>query len=55
MDIPQNNLPGSNHVSTHLTWCLKQISIPESGAKAKYVITFGMFGNRLHNGAINDD
>lgn len=43
------------NISTHLTWCLKEISISKRGAKAKNVITFGMFGNRLHNGAIDDD
>lgn len=40
---------------THLTRCLKEVSISERGAKAKNVIAFGMFGNRLHNGAIDDD
>jgi hypothetical protein len=34
---------------------LKQVSITERSAKAKYVIALGMFGNRLHNGAIDDD
>lgn len=49
------NQQSSSSVCTHLTWRLEQISIPERGAKAKYVITFRMFGNWLHNCAINDD
>lgn len=34
---------------------MKQIGVPESGAQTEDVVAFRVLGNRLHNGAINND
>lgn len=34
---------------------LEEVGVAESGAQAEYEIPLGMLGDRLHNGAIDDD
>lgn len=50
------NLIGSDpERHTYLAGGLEEIGIAERGAKAENVISFRVFGDRLHDGTVDDD